>query len=109
MQSKLGSLAESLTNIGIGITICFLSNIIVLPAFGYDVTIGDATMISIVFTVISLVRSYVIRRVYNKYTFFGKSKKPVCFGSNPSYQGQAENDCCRCDANNECLTKEKNQ
>lgn len=75
MQTRLGSFAESLTNIVIGITIGFLSNIIVLPAFGYDVTLGDATMISLVFTAISLVRSYVIRRIYNKYNFFGKKNK----------------------------------
>lgn len=73
MQSRLGSLMESLTNIAIGITIGFLSNIIVLPAFGYDVTLADGAMISVVFTAISLVRSYVIRRLYNKYNFFGKN------------------------------------
>jgi len=73
-QSKLGSLAESLTNIAIGITIGFVSNIIVLPAFGYMVTLSDGLFISFVFTAISLVRSYVIRRIYNKYNFFGKGK-----------------------------------
>lgn len=74
MQSKLGSLMEALTNIAIGLTIGFVSNIIVLPAFGYNVTIADGAMISVVFTAISLVRSYVIRRIYNKYNFFGKGE-----------------------------------
>lgn len=72
-QTRKGSVAESITNIAIGIAIGFLSNIIVLPAFGYEVTFGDATAISLVFTVISFVRSYVIRRIYNKYNFWGKS------------------------------------
>jgi hypothetical protein len=71
-QSPLGSLAESLVNIAIGIIIGFLSNIIVLPAFGYNVSIKDGLMISFVFTFISLVRSYIIRRVFNKYNFFKK-------------------------------------
>jgi hypothetical protein len=75
MQSKLGSLAESITNVAIGITIGFISNIVVLPAFGYNVTITDGLLISIVFTVISLVRSYFIRRLYNKYNFFDRGKK----------------------------------
>jgi len=74
MQSKKGSLAESLVNIAIGITIGFLSNIIVLPAFGYNVTLSDATMISLVFTIISLARSYCIRRIFNKFNFFSKGK-----------------------------------
>ena len=72
MQSKKGSLIESLVNIAIGITIGFLSNIIVLPAFGYDVSIADGVAISLVFTAISLVRSYIIRRIFNKYNFFGR-------------------------------------
>ena len=75
MQSKKGSLAESFVNICIGITIGFLSNIIVLPAFGYNVTLSDATAISLVFTVISFIRSYSVRRVFNKYNFFGHGLK----------------------------------
>lgn len=73
-QSKLGSAMESLTNILIGITIGFLSNIIVLPAFGYAVTVADGLLISLVFTAISFVRSYTIRRIYNKYNFFGHGR-----------------------------------
>lgn len=31
---------------------------------------------------------------------------PKCFGSNPSYQSQAENDCHTCPYNNECLKRQ---
>ena len=72
MQSKLGSAVESLTNIAIGLTIGFISNIVVLPLFGYDVTLTDGALISGVFTVISFARSFLIRRLYNKYNFFGR-------------------------------------
>jgi len=70
MQSKLDSLLESLTNITIGFTVATISNFIVLPMFGYDVTAGDSILIAIVFTIISLVRSYIIRRVFNKLNVF---------------------------------------
>lgn len=70
MQSRKGSAAEAFTNIMIGITVGFLSNIIVLPAFGYAVTIRDSVGISLVFTVISFVRSYTVRRAFNKFNFF---------------------------------------
>lgn len=73
-QTTKGSLAESLTNIIIGIGIGFIANITVLPAFGYDVSIADAGGMSVVFTIISLIRSYTIRRIYNRYNFFGKGK-----------------------------------
>lgn len=69
-QSKRGSFMESLTNVAIGITIGFVSNMVVLPLFGYDVTVGDSFTISIVFTGISLVRSYTVRRLYNKHNWF---------------------------------------
>lgn len=72
MQTRLGSAVESLTNISIGISVGFVSNIIVLPAFGYPVTISDGIAISCVFTAISFVRSYAVRRIYNKYNFFGR-------------------------------------
>lgn len=71
-QSKLGSLVEALTNIVIGLGVGFVSNIVVLPLFGYHVSLTDGFLISVVFTVISLVRSYVVRRVFNKYNFFSK-------------------------------------
>lgn len=62
MQTKTGSFIESCTNVAIGITIGFIANLIVLPAFGYPVTVADGFMISLVFTAISLIRSYLIRR-----------------------------------------------
>jgi hypothetical protein len=71
-QSRRGSAAEALTNIAIGLTIGFLSNIIVLPAFGYPVTLEDGALISLVFTIISFIRSYAVRRIYNKYNFFNR-------------------------------------
>ena len=69
-QTKKGSIMEAITNILIGITVGFLSNIFVLPMFGYPVTITDGIQISLVFTVISFIRSYAVRRIYNKYNFF---------------------------------------
>lgn len=68
MQSKLGSLLESLTNIVIGVFIGFICNILILPLFGYNVTLNDGFLISCIFTLVSLVRSYIIRRIYNAYT-----------------------------------------
>jgi len=43
------------------------ANLTVLPAFGYNVTLFDGAAIGLAFTFISLIRSYVIRRVFNYY------------------------------------------
>lgn len=64
-QSRLGSLIEALVNIVIGFGINLGANMIVLPWFGFNVSAGQAFGIGVVFTVISLVRSYAIRRYFN--------------------------------------------
>jgi hypothetical protein len=64
-QTKLGSWAEAWANIAVGFGINFAANLLVLPHFGFAVTPGKAMGIGVVFTVISLVRSYVLRRWFN--------------------------------------------
>ena len=60
------SLVESVANIAIGWMVNFIANLIVLPAFGFAVTVHDAIGIGLVFTGISLVRSYALRRLFNR-------------------------------------------
>jgi hypothetical protein len=57
---------EAVANIAIGFGINFAANLIVLPLFGLPVSAGTAFHIGLVFTAISLVRSYVLRRVFNR-------------------------------------------
>lgn len=64
-QTKLGSFAEAWANIAIGFGINWAANLLVLPMFGLPVTAGQAFWIGVVFTGISLVRSYLLRRVFN--------------------------------------------
>lgn len=64
-QTKLGSFAEAWANIAVGFGVNFTANLIVLPMFGFNVTPSDALGIGVVFTVISLIRSYVLRRWFN--------------------------------------------
>jgi acetyltransferase-like isoleucine patch superfamily enzyme len=66
MQSKRNSAFEAATNVTIGYLVSVLANVLILPLFGYNVTIGDSFAIGLAFTVISLVRSYVLRRIFNR-------------------------------------------
>ena len=68
-QTRLGSFVEAWANILVGFGVNFAANLIVLPWFGFNVTAGDAFGIGLVFTAISLVRSYVIRRWFNGMKF----------------------------------------
>ena len=65
MQSKRNSALEAATNVAIGYLVSVLANVLILPLFGYNVTIGDSFAIGLAFTVVSLLRSYLLRRVFN--------------------------------------------
>ena len=66
MQSKVQSLLESFANIFIGWVIGVLSSAIVFPLVGVEMPLEANLKASVFFTVISMVRSYAIRRYYNK-------------------------------------------
>lgn len=68
-QTKFGSFVESWANIIIGFSINWAANMIILPWFGFHLSGGTAFEIGCVFTVISLVRSYVLRRWFNGLKF----------------------------------------
>ena len=65
MQSKKDSLIESLTSTTIGIIIGIVLNVTILPIFGYPVSLSDSLWISVIFTAVSVIRSYAVRRIFN--------------------------------------------
>lgn len=68
MQLKKHSLIESITNVIVGYGVALLSQIIIFPIFGIKVTIRDNVLIGLFFTVVSIIRSYALRRIFNKLT-----------------------------------------
>lgn len=64
-QTKLESLLESMVNIFIGYFVALISQILVFPLFDINVPLSTDLWIGAWFTLISLVRSYVIRRWFN--------------------------------------------
>jgi hypothetical protein len=64
-QTKRSSMTEALLNVAIGYSINVVANMLVLPLFGYQVNVGQAAGMGVIFTVISIVRSYYIRRMFN--------------------------------------------
>ena len=65
MQTKKESLIESLTSTTIGIIIGIVLNLTILPMFGYPVSLSDSLWISVIFTAVSIIRGYVVRRWFN--------------------------------------------
>jgi hypothetical protein len=65
-QKKLHSLIEALTNSFSGILTGYLSNVFILPLLtGHPVDWVTGWTITAVFTTISIVRSYIVRRIFN--------------------------------------------
>lgn len=64
-QTRLGSLIESLINVLIGFGVSLALTAVVLPAYGHAVTLGDNLQITLIFTVASIARSYLLRRYFN--------------------------------------------
>ena len=69
-QTRLGSIAEAWANIAVGFVINFTANWLILPAFGFHtLTLKTNFEIGLLYTLISLVRSYVLRRWFNNLKF----------------------------------------
>ena len=65
-QTKIMSMVEATTNVAVGYIIATAATYVILPLHGYDVTTYDALSISLAFTFISLARSYLLRRFFNR-------------------------------------------
>ena len=61
-QSRLMSLAESLANVLVGYGVAVLTQVVVFPLFGLVVTVTENLLIGLIFTAVSIVRSYALRR-----------------------------------------------
>jgi hypothetical protein len=65
MQSKRGSVIETVTGTVIGYSVAVITQIVIFPLFDLHVSAGENLTIAAVFTIISLVRGYWVRRLFN--------------------------------------------
>ena len=63
-QSRRMSLIEAVTNVALGYVLAVATQILVFPWFGMHASLGDNLVLGAVFTAISLVRSYALRRFF---------------------------------------------
>ncbi len=67
MQTRLQSLLESWVNIAVGLGVSACANWLVFPLFGWHLTGRQNVTLSLIYTAISLVRSYLLRRLFNRW------------------------------------------
>ena len=66
MQTKKLSLIESVINTIIGFVISLLIQLCIYPILNIQVTLNQNIIITLVFTIVSILRGYIIRRYFTK-------------------------------------------
>lgn len=64
-QSKKNSLVESVTQTIVGFLISLAIQLVIYPVLNIPVTFSQNIIITSVFTIISILRGYLIRRLFN--------------------------------------------
>ncbi|NKE76498.1 hypothetical protein [Ochrobactrum sp. MC-1LL] len=63
-QSRTMSLVESLANVAVGYGVAVITQMLVFPLFGLSTTLAENMAMGAIFTVVSIARSYCLRRVF---------------------------------------------
>ena len=65
-QSRLMSLVESVANVIVGYGVAVVTQILIFPIFGLHTTLAQNLKMGAVFTIVSLGRSYALRRLFER-------------------------------------------
>ncbi len=65
MQSKTESLVEATLNTASGFIVSLLVSWAIYPLYGFKPSFGQLTSITVIFTVVSILRSFLWRRYFN--------------------------------------------
>ena len=65
-QSRAMSLVESVANVIVGYGVAVVTQILIFPTFGLHTTFAQNLKMGAIFTVVSIARSYVLRRLFER-------------------------------------------
>ena len=66
-QSRMMSAIEAVTNVLVGYGVAVTTQMVIFPLFGLTATLRQNMAMGAIFTIVSLVRSYALRRVFNHF------------------------------------------
>jgi len=66
-QTRRQSMIEAATNIVVGILLNTILNFTIFPRLGFHITASTNALLVVVYTGASLLRSYVLRRLFNRW------------------------------------------
>lgn len=67
MQPRLQSFIEAITSTLIGLVVAMVTQLIVFPLYGLEINLQSNIEIAGIFTAVSIVRGYLVRRWFNKW------------------------------------------
>jgi hypothetical protein len=65
-QTRLMSLVESVANVVVGYGVAVVTQMLIFPIFGLHTTLAQNLKLGALFTVVSIARSYVLRRLFEE-------------------------------------------
>ena len=66
-QSRRMSMVEAITNVAVGYALAVATQIVVFPWFGLHPSLGENSALGAIFTGISLIRGYILRRLFERW------------------------------------------
>ncbi len=63
-QSRAMSLVESIANVIVGFGVAVVTQILIFPIFGLHTTLAQNLKMGAIFTIVSIARSFVLRRLF---------------------------------------------
>jgi hypothetical protein len=63
-QSRMMSLVEAVANVAVGLVLAVVAQIIVFPILGLQASLGQNLKLALVFTTVSIVRGFALRRLF---------------------------------------------
>lgn len=65
-QSRAMSLVEAVANVIVGYGVAVVTQILIFPIFGLHTTLAQNLKLGLVFTLVSIARSYALRRLFER-------------------------------------------
>ena len=66
-QSRTMSMVEAAANVVVGYVLAIATQIVVFPWFGIEAAFGEHLAIGLVFLGVSLIRGYLLRRLFERF------------------------------------------
>ena len=63
-QSRLMSMVEAITNVIVGYGVAVVTQILIFPIFGLHATLAQNLQMGLLFTGVSIIRSFLLRRLF---------------------------------------------